>query len=299
MQIWIILVLLAQVIWAFCSMIDKNVISKGYLTNPLVYIVLNGVSNLSLFLLIPFFHFSPISFVDFLAAFASSVLAFVGVVLYYEAIKYEEISRITMLYPFTPLFVVILSFFFLTESLSAYNLFGFAFLLAAGLIAAYHKSKKMFRLNRAFYLMVGSTFSISIAYITAKHVFNVTDFWSGVLWLRLTGFSAFLVLLIPSVRNNFVKSFRKMRPATKKLLGFKVTIDAIAFTISDYAILLGPVSLVAALSNASAPLFTFALALASTLYLPNFVREDTHMENISVKLIALLFIIIGIIFINF
>lgn len=299
MQSWIIFVLLAQIMWAFCSLVDKNVISKGYLTSPLVYIVLNGVSNLSLFLLLPFFKFSPLSLMDFFAALASSVLAFVGVILYYEAVKYEEISRITMLYPFTPLFVIILSFFFLTESLSAYNLFGFAFLLAAGLVAAYHKSKKIFRLNRAFYLMVGSTFSISIAYITAKHVFNVTDFWSGVLWLRLTGFSAFLVLLAPPVRKGFAETFRKMKPATKKLLGFKVTIDAIAFTISDYAILLGPVSLVAALSNASAPLFTFALALASTLYLPSFVREDTHMENIFVKLIALLLIITGIVFINF
>ncbi|MEK6892260.1 MAG: EamA family transporter, partial [Nanoarchaeota archaeon] len=288
MQTWIFFVFIAQFIWAICSLIDKNVISKGYLTNPLVYIILNGVSNLSLFLLLPFFHFSPLSLMDFLAALASSALAFVGVILYYEAVKYEEISRITMLYPFTPLFVIILSFFFLNESLSMYRLFGFALLIAAGLIAAYHKSKKMFRLNKSFYLMIGSTFSIAIAYITAKHVFTVTDFWSGVLWLRLTGFSAFLVLIIPSVRRDFARTFKNMKNKIKGLLGFKVTIDAAAFVISDYAILLGPVSLVAALSNAAAPLFTFTLALIATFYLPDFVREDTHKENIEAKLIALL-----------
>ena len=44
----------AQLIWAFTSVIDKIVISKGYIKSPFVYIVLNGLMNVLLIFLLPF-----------------------------------------------------------------------------------------------------------------------------------------------------------------------------------------------------------------------------------------------------
>ncbi len=298
MENWIFFVLLAQFIWSFTTMIDKFIISKKHISNPLVYIVINGLTNLAFIFLLLFFKFEPLRFGDFMIALLSSAGFAIGVTLYYKAIQYEEISRITLLYQSTPLFVFGLSMIFLSESLSAYHLLGFFLLLCAGIIAAYKKFHNKFVLSKAFYLMIASNIFIAVAYISAKHVFNITGFWSAVLWLRVTGFAALSVLLLPSVRKDFVKTFRVMKNKIRGLIGFKMLIDSIAFIASDFAILLGPVSLVSALSNAALPLFVFALAIFFTLYFPNIIKEDIHKKSVLIKMLALAFIIAGIVFIN-
>ena len=299
MESWILFVLLAQFIWSFTTIIDKFVISKKYIANPLVYIVINGLTNLIFIFLLPFFSFEPLKILDFLIALLSSAGFAVGVVLYYKAVQYEEISRITLLYQSTPLFVFILASIFLKESLTAYKLLGFLFLLSAGIIVAYKKSRGGFMMSRAFYYMAASNFFIAVAYISAKHTFNVTGFWSAVLWLRLTGFVDLAVLLLPSVRKDFAATFGSMKIKIKKLIGFKMLLDASAFISSDFAILLGSVSLVSALSNAALPLFVFALALLITIYFPSIIKEDIHKKSFIIKLAAIIRIIIGILLVNF
>src|SRR3989344_9489064 len=275
MATWIYFVLSAQLIWAFCSLIDKFVISKGHIRNPMVYIVLNGAMNVLLVFFLPFFDFSPLNAFDFSMALLSSTAVTAAIIIYYKAVQYEEISRILMLFQFIPIFTLLLSFIILGERLSGNDLIGFALLIAAGVLVSYHKEKRSFRIGKAFYLMIAHGFLVGIAYVSAKHVFNVTDFWSGVLWLKLTSFVAFAVLLVPSVRKEFMQTFKSMAIKVKGLLGFKMAMDFSAFVMSDFAILIGPVALVSALASASAPVFIFILALLVSLYFPNLDREDT------------------------
>ena len=94
MQNWIYFVLIAQGIWAFTSLIDKFVISKGYIKNPLVYIVLNGLMSVFLVFLLPFVHVESLKFTDFLIALLSGICYSAAVTLYYKAVQYDEISRI-------------------------------------------------------------------------------------------------------------------------------------------------------------------------------------------------------------
>src|SRR3989338_2524302 len=115
MESWIFFVLASQLIWAFCSMIDKFVISKGHIRNPMVYIVSNGLMNIFLVFLLPFFHFSKISIADFFIALLSSASVMAAIILYYLAVKHEEISRVVMLFQFIPVFTLLLSFFILGE----------------------------------------------------------------------------------------------------------------------------------------------------------------------------------------
>ena len=298
MATWIYFVLSAQLIWAFCSLIDKFVISKGHIRNPMVYIVLNGAMNVLLVFFLPFFDFSPLNAFDFSMALLSSTAVTAAIIIYYKAVQYEEISRILMLFQFIPIFTLLLSFIILGERLSRNDLIGFALLIAAGVIVSYHKEKRSFRIGKAFYLMIAHGFLVGVAYVSAKHVFNVTDFWSGVLWLKLTSFVAFAVLLVPSVRRNFIQTFKSMRAKVKGLLGFKMAIDFSAFIMSDFAILIGPVALVSALASASAPVFIFILALIVSLYFPKLIREEIDTYVLLTKIFAITLIIAGIIFIS-
>ena len=298
MDTWIYFVLIAQAVWAFTSLIDKIVISKGYIKNPLVYIVLNGMMNVFLIFLLPFVGFEPLKFTDFLIALFAGAMLSAAVTIYYKAVQHDEISRIAILYQLGPVFVLILSFLLIGEILTKNHFIGFLFLLGAGTVISYKKADGLFKLSKAFYLMFVSMLLSSIGLIAAKYIYGITNFWSAFLWLRLTGFTALSVLFLPSIRKDAVKTFKLMKPKIKGLMIFKMTIDFSAFIFSGIAISNGPISLVTALSSSALPLFVFMLTLFTSLYLPKLVKEEIDRKAILTKVFAIVLIIVGIIFVS-
>ena len=298
MSNWIYFVLIAQFIWAFTSVIDKIVISKGYIKSPLVYIVLNGLMNIFLIFLLPFVGFEPLKLIDFLVALFAGIALSAAVTIYYKAVQYDEISKIKMIDQIGPIFVLILSFLFLGEILTKNHFIGFLFLISAGLVVSYKKVKNSFKLSKAFYYMLISTFLAALYYVSSKHIFSVAGFWSAFLWLRLTSFSALFVLFVPSIRKQFAETFKGMKSKVKGLLSFKMLIDFSAFIFSGYAILYGPISLVTALNNSINPLFVFMITLFTSVYIPNLIREDIDKRAILTKVLAIALIIAGIVFVN-
>ena len=298
MNNWVYFVLLAQGIWSITSLIDKFVISKGHIKNPLVYIVVNGLTNLLLIFLLPFVGFEPLGFTDLLILLLSGITFSAAITIYYKAVQYDEISRIAVLYQLGPVFVFILSFLFLGDILTKNHFIGFLFLLAAGIIVSYKKSGKEFKLSKAFFLVSISVIISSISFVSAKHVFNVTNFWSAFLWLRLSGFTALLVLFLPSVRNQFIETFKVMDTKIRRLLGFKMLIDFSAFVFAGYALQNGQASLVSALASSVLPLCVFLLTLTISIYFPRILREEIDKKAIITKVLAIALIVIGIILLN-
>lgn len=298
MQSWIYFALFAQLIWAFCSLIDKFVISKGYIKSPFVYIVLNGAMNVFLIFLLPFFNFEPLKFADFLVALLGGVSLSIAVAVYYKAVQFDEISRIKIIFQMEPILILLLAFLFLGEILTKSHMIGFLFLLAAGMIVAYKRGRKSFHIGGAFYYILVSMAFGAVGYVSAKHIFNVTGFWSGFLWLRLTSSTALAVLLAPSVRKQFAETFRNMKTGIKKLLGFKMAVDFSAFVFASYALSKGQASLVGVLETAAAPLFVFILTLFTSFYFPGIIREKIDKKTIITKISAILLAIIGILFVN-
>lgn len=298
MQTWIYFVLISHGIWSFTSFIDKVVISKGYIKSPLVYIVLNGAMNVFLIFLLPFVGFEPLSFLDLLIVFVSGIMFVAAVTLYYKAVQYDEISRVIIINQISPVFVLILSFFLLGEVLTKNYFIGFLFLLIAGIVVSYNKIEGKFRLSKAFYFMFLAAIFGSIAAVAAKYILSITAFWNAFLWFRLANSTAVFVLTVPSIRNEFSRTFKQMPNKIRSLLGFKMIIDFSAFIFSGLAILNGPVSLVTALSSSVQPVIVFIITLFTSVYLPKIVKEEINKKAIFTKLLAIALIIIGIVFIN-
>ena len=226
------------------------------------------------------------------------MLLSIGVFFYYKAVQHEEISRVLMLWQLIPVFVLVLSFLFLSEFLTKNRLIGFLFLFAAGIIVSYKKINGSFRLSRAFYYMLVSTILISVYYLISKHTYEVTDFWSAFMWLRLSAFIPLLLLILPSARNQFISTFKNMKHGIKGLVISKMITDFSAFIILGLAMLNGPISLISALGSATAPVFIFAMTLFTSVYLPKIVKEPVDKKTILTKILAVAFIVAGIIFVN-
>ena len=295
---WIYFVLTANLIWSFTSLIDKIVISKGHIKNPLVYILTNGLMNVLLILFLPFVSFKSLNFMDFLIALFSGAAFVAALAFYYKAVEHDEISKVIILFQLGPIFVLALSYIFLGEILTKNNFIGFLLLLTAGLLVSYKRIKNSFKLSKAFSLMLISTFFSAIALVTSKHIFNVTSFWSAFLWLRLVEFIAVGVLLVPSIRKEAVDTYKSMTPKIKILIIFKMVINFSAFVFSGYAINNGLISLVTALGSSALPLFVFFLAMITSIYFPNIVKEEIDKKTILTKVLAIILIIIGIVLVS-
>lgn len=298
MATWIYFILIAELIWAFTSLFDKIILSKGHIKNPFVFIVFNGLMNVLLLFLFPFFDFEPLSTANVLTALTAGFFLTLGIVFYYKAVQSEEISRVLMLWQFIPIFVLVMSFLFLGEILTRNHFVGFLSLFAAGLVVSYKKVNGKLKLSNAFYLMLGSTLFLSVYYVMSKHIYGITSFWGAFMWLRVAAFSGIFVLLIPSVRKEFITTMKNMKSGIKGLIGFKMIVDFSAFIFVGFAILNGQISLVSALGNATAPIFIFFITLFTSTYLPQLVKENIDRKSILTKIAAILLIIIGVTFVN-
>ena len=298
MQTWIYFVLIAELIWAFTSLIDKIMLSKNYIKSPFVFIIFNGLMNILLVFLLPFFSFGSLSNMDIFISLLAGIFLTLGIILYYKAVQCEEISRVLILWQLTPIFVLVMSYLFLSEFLTKNYFIGFIFLFAAGLIVSYKKINGSFKLSKAFYFMIGSTLLISVYYVLSKHIYSITSFWSAFMWLRVAALSSLLLLFFSSIRNQFISTWREMRKGIKSLITFKMIFDFSAFIILGFAILNGPISLISALGSATAPIFIFIITLLTTLYVPHLVKEDVDKKTVLTKIAAIVLIIVGIIFVT-
>ena len=298
MEYWIFFALLSSLIWGTTSFIDKIVISRGYIKSPFVYIVLNGLMNVLILFLLPFVGIHPLTPLQTFVAIAFGICMSASIIAYYKAVEHDDISKVVILFQLEPVIILILSFLFLKEKLSMGHLIGFVLILGAGFLVSYRKVEGSFKLNRAFYFMIFSGILASLAYITIKYVYSSTTFWNAFVWTRLANMSAMLVLFSPSIRKNFVATYRKNKIGARLLLAFKMVIDFSAFLALGYALQKAPVSLVNVIATSSLPLFVFFMAIASSVFFPHLVKEDLKAKSVLIKVIAIILIIVGIIFIN-
>ncbi|MAG91056.1 hypothetical protein CMO83_00095 [Candidatus Woesearchaeota archaeon] len=298
MEAWIFFIFISEFIWAVTAIIDKFVLSKGYIRSAMVYIILNGLMNVLIIFLLPFVQFSSIGNIDILIAISNGIFLSLGVVLFYTAIQNEEVSRVSMMFTLIPVFVLILAFFILDEVLTLFHYIGFVLLVSASILASYHHSKKKWVMNKAFYFMLASAIFIAFSWIAGKHILSITNFWNAFLWLRLTNFVTLGLLFVPSIRNEFINTFRKMNNKIRGLLGFKMVVDFSAFAISNLGIFFGTATLTSALAGSISPLLIFTLAILASIFIPKIIKEELDFDSILIKTASLILVIIGIIFIN-
>jgi drug/metabolite transporter (DMT)-like permease len=248
--------------------------------------------------LIPFVDVKPLSGFDFAMALLFGVAFTLGLIAYYKAAQLEEISKVVMLFNLEPIMILVLSMIFLGDILTKNHLIGFFMLLGAAILVSYNKTEEKFKLSKAFYLMILSGLLASIGFVAIKHVYNSAGFWNASIWLRLANMVSMLVLFMPSVRKEFVDIFIKNRKKARNLLIFKMIIDFFAFVILGLAIVSGPIALVNVLMASLLPLTVFLLTVISSRYYPHIIKEELKKEAVMRKLIAIVLIISGLIFIN-
>lgn len=298
--LWISIVAVAHIFYAFVFIIDKNVLSKS-LPHPIVYSFYVGVLGLFILVLLPFGFAIP-SFTQVLLILIAGAAQVAGWVFMYKALSRGEVSRIVpFIGSFIAIFVLILSRFLIGEKLGAEELVAFVFLVLGSLIISVKKKGFWERSFSWIFIKRKTFFGLSflaallfaIFWVITKYIFLSTSFVPGLIWIRVGVGLVALTLLIPKKNRKLIfQKTEKMKPGTAKFV-FLARILSVLGGLGIYlAVFLGSVTLTNSLQGLQ---YVFILFLAALLYkkYPS-LKEQFSSEIIIQKLIAIILIGIGL-----
>lgn len=294
---WLFFAVATYALYSVTNFIEKFLIDKK-IKYPSTVTILGGAFSFVVGVIIfslRGYHVLPVA--QMLLLLTSGTLLTLYLIPYFKALTLDDTSRVVPLFQFFPIFVLIISYLFLHESLTGRELLGFVFITVGGFILGTERiEKKMFTLRKSFWWMMLSSFLYGLTGIIFKYV-NGNDFWLTVSYQTIgIGIGAFLLFLYAPYRRQLFQEVRSFRGNIYAILTINQILALLAEFANFYAITLAPVALVSVVQGIQ-PLFLLLYGFILTLWFPHIIKEDIRKETIGVKLFSLVLLFIGIYFI--
>lgn len=211
---------------------------------------------------------------------------------YYWALRHTDTSVVGSLFALGRIFVPILAFFFLKESLAPLQYAGFLIIIMSATFLTL--DLRTFKLNRAFFLMLAVTFALAVQAITYKYVFDQGVSWSSVATALVAieiGVAGVIMLATTSFRA-IADDMRKIRQNIK-LFALQQGVEWGGYAGASFAISIIPVTVAQAIVSTQ-PLFILIFAsLFGKKFSADFFRETVERREVIRKGMLFLFLIVG------
>lgn len=289
---WLIFALLAYLFWAVCNIIGKVLLTK-HVRNSLVYVIFVGIAGLLPLLSIPFksLVIPPAQFL--ITTLITGMLYIYALIPYFQALSIEEVSRVIPLWRFTPLFVLIFSIGFVGEQLGFYEIIAFFLLLFGGILISVKRLKETFKLSKALYFMMFSSFLLGIYHTLTKFVYLNLSYYDGFILIRFGSFiGALSILVIKKYRISLIEIFSSINAKIKGIILCCELLNLICLALFNFAVSIGSVSLISA-SAAIQSIFVLLLASMLSVKSPQILKEEMSTKIVLQKLIAIILIVMG------
>ena len=286
---WILFSILAAVCWSVVNVVDKYILTK-WVKEPIVPVMILGfVGLMSSFIIFFINGFVQLSYYHILLAIIGGVFYMFMNILYFKAVKIEEISRVIPLFYLTPLFVLVLATIFLKEIFTPIKYMGIILLVIGAILISMKKFQISF--GKAFWFMIIASFSLSIYSVLIKYLLNFADFWTIFAYLRIGVFIA----LIPFLYSNFrhlISTVRENGIKVVFIIGFNESLNLFAVLLFTLASSIGFVTLVNAIASVQ-PFFVLLFAVIFSIFYPQTLKEEINKSTMFIKLTEIVLIFIG------
>jgi len=303
---WFFIALGAPFLWAIVNIADQYLVSKysqkekERSSGGLVLFS----SLIGIFIAIGIAIFTPnilnIIFLDKILLILAGGLSIVWIILYLYAIEIENISVIVPWFLTVPIFGYILGYIFLGETLTFHQILG-SLIIFVGLILIsidfFEKKEKRGVKKQIIIYMLSASILVAISGIIFKYVTIEGNFWVSSFWeyVGLGGVGLILYMFVPKYRNEFM---HMNRTGGRKI--FFVNIASELMTIfgnllTNFALLLAPVAMVY-LVGSFQPAIVLILTIIGTKFCPHIIKENISHKILIQKIISIIVMIIGSIF---
>ena len=174
---WLLPALLAPALYVVVTCIDKYVISKrvtDYDAMP-IYSSIIGLIVGCIFWIVT--GYPLLSWFNASIVLTTGILTSLATITYYKALAREDTSNINILIQISPLCTLTLAYFFLHETLTIQQIYGFILVLSAIMIISIKVRAKAIRLSRTFFLLMIVVFLLSLSGILVKFAINLLSFF--------------------------------------------------------------------------------------------------------------------------
>ncbi len=287
---WLLFALLCPAFWGLNNVFYKFLMTKKFRS---YFSMLAFMGFIDLVFAVVICLVTPASFVFPYVFFAMGVglMPLLSFWFYSKALMVEEISRITPLFQFIPIFVVLLSVIFLNEILSAQRYFGVAIIIIASVLISYRNSTSGKSFSSALKFMIPFSVVLAVHATLEKFLLSHIDYWSVFFWNILGSFCGILFLLAFSKPR---REFTEAVSAVGKRAFLVVFVGEGVYFLGTICWLIaastGYVSLVSALAGLQ-HFFVFIFVLLSSLFVPHHLKEEmtTRVIVLKISAIALMF----------
>lgn len=292
MPSYIVYAILAYMILAVHGILDKFMLTKT-VKHPVAYTFYSGTTTILVFLIAPFgLHWIGLN--NFFIALISGASFLFAMYFLYVAIQESSVSRILPIQGgLVPLFTYILATVLIGDRLTLYQTLAFALLTFGAVLIAFKHEKGSWRAT-ALKDAVLAAFLFALSFVLAKHIYDISNLVSGLVWTRVGLFLASLSLLIPRHNRKLIFSTPKTQTKQNALLFYSTRLlGALAGLLQNYAVSIGSVVIVNALQGLQ---FTFLLAATSILsiYFPKILKEKINKQVLILKFTAIILITCGL-----
>jgi len=270
---WLTIAVIAQLLFAVTVLIDKHIVVRAaHVGRPLVYAFYVAALSGFVVMVLPFGIISLPNAKTFVLSLMSASAFFAGLYCLFSALRVARASDVApVVGAFSSLTVVVLAWFLHAGDVGVRQLPAILFLVVGtALISHFHFRKHALR----YVLCAGAAFGAAV--FLAKLVYAHAGFVDGFFWTRLlVALLALSLLAVPSLRRVILHGGRQATRAAKTLILGNKVIGSVAGVLTAYAVSLGSVAVVNALSGLQfAFLFFFALLFAR--FMPRGDDPATH-----------------------
>ena len=293
---WVFLVIIASAMWGIGNIIDQA-LRKRHIKDSVTLTIYFGLSGILLLSILLFKKMMVLDIIDILILLFTGAIWIVSALLYVHSISIEEVSRVIPLWELSPIFVLIMAFLFLGERLTQQQLLAFFLIFVGCLLISVRQIKGLFTFSKAFFPMLLSGFIFAVSNIILKFMYSRIDVWTALVWLGVGEVMCSLIILsFKKYRTNFMKSIKSIKPKIAGVVAVNESMATLGRVMYNYALLIGPTSLVYALSGTQS-VFVFLYATLFSFFLPKIIKEEINKKVILPKIIAIILILIGLYFI--
>jgi transporter family protein len=293
---WIVFSILSALTFALVTVFDKVIIAK-HITNTKVFILAIGISQTFMgVLVIPFVINSEYPIIATLIAILAGVICGLYLIIMFTIMEFQDVARLIPVLSTYPVFVALLAFFFLGESIGMLAWISIVItVLGAGMVSlnpSQSDNSSSINIKTTFILLLGSMF-FGLSQFLAKTISDEMSVWPQ---FMLRGYGVGLVcclyIFIPSVRSDFMVFMKKPRSIglfvlSEGLLAF------IAISLMFLALYAGEVYLVSTVMG-TRPLFVFVLSVLLSLPVVRILSEQVHGKELSIRISGTAMTVLGV-----
>lgn len=275
------------------NIIDSH-LSNNVLTRVETIIFYNSLTN---FIAIPILLFLwPIEMLSWTSFFLILLISIIDVsyqIPYYQAMKHIDTSIIAALFSIGKIIVPILAYFMIWEVLSPIQYFWFFIIITSNLFLTI-QNLKLFKINKAFWLMLCVSLMLSIQSVISKYTFEYMSWISYMFYITIVStVLSWMVLFITPVRRDIIEKI----PFYRENIFIFLSNDILSYLWSfswSYSLSSIPVSVFKAI-NSIQPLFVLVFWIIFNKDFNHLMKEDLSNWEIIKKIFCFIFIIIGIV----